>query len=120
MLVSGYNSPHMTDPQNTEKKEEKTEEKPDSTATPKEPQSEPEKPKQPIPPATNSETKRGAHLRQVGKKMPIGPGNFWNNMLSTMLLVKLKLLLSGAQHLKWSISMRHVHRVRQNEKLMPR
>ena len=89
MLVSGYNSPHMTDPQNTEKKEEKTEEKPDSTATPKEPQSEPEKPKQPIPPATNSETKRGAHLRQVGKKMPIGPGNFWNNMLSTMLLLVL-------------------------------
>lgn len=26
-------------------------------------------------------------LRQVGKNMPIGPGNFWNNMLSTVLLL---------------------------------
>ncbi len=26
-------------------------------------------------------------LRGVGKKVPIGPGNFWNNMLSTVLLL---------------------------------
>ena len=26
-------------------------------------------------------------LRQVGKNMPVGPGNFWNNMLSTILLL---------------------------------
>lgn len=26
-------------------------------------------------------------LRQVGKNMPVGPGNFWNNMLSTVLLL---------------------------------
>ena len=26
-------------------------------------------------------------LRQVGKNMPVGPGNFWNNMLSTLLLL---------------------------------
>lgn len=27
------------------------------------------------------------NIKQVGKKMPIGPGNFWNNMLSTLLLL---------------------------------
>jgi cell division protease FtsH len=26
-------------------------------------------------------------LREVGKNMPLGPGNFWNNMLSTVLLL---------------------------------
>ena len=26
-------------------------------------------------------------LRGVGQQMPIGPGNFWNNMLSTVLLL---------------------------------
>lgn len=30
---------------------------------------------------------RGMNLRGVGKKMPVGPGNFWNNMLSTVLLL---------------------------------
>ncbi len=28
-------------------------------------------------------------LRRVGKNMPVGPGNFWNNMLSTVLLLVL-------------------------------
>ena len=29
----------------------------------------------------------GDRLRKVGKNMPVGPGNFWNNMLSTVLLL---------------------------------
>ncbi len=29
----------------------------------------------------------GDKLRKVGKNMPVGPGNFWNNMLSTVLLL---------------------------------
>lgn len=39
----------------------------------------------PIPPAK----KDGAQerIKDMGKKMPIGPGNFWNNMLSTVLLL---------------------------------
>ena len=40
----------------------------------------------PIPKADNTK-KIGGNLRQAGKKMPIGPGNFWNNMLSTLLLL---------------------------------
>lgn len=31
--------------------------------------------------------KKGLNLRQVGKNMTVGPGNFWNNMLSTVLLL---------------------------------
>ena len=29
----------------------------------------------------------GDRLRAAGKRMPLGPGNFWNNMLSTVLLL---------------------------------
>ena len=29
----------------------------------------------------------GQPLRDMGKKVPLGPGNFWNNMLSTVLLL---------------------------------
>ncbi len=31
--------------------------------------------------------KRNRNLKGVGKKMPVGPGNFWNNMLTTLLLL---------------------------------
>ena len=31
--------------------------------------------------------KKGLNFRNVGKNMPVGPGNFWNNMLSTVLLL---------------------------------
>ena len=27
------------------------------------------------------------HIKEMGKKVPLGPGNFWNNMLSTVLLL---------------------------------
>jgi cell division protease FtsH len=32
-------------------------------------------------------------LREVGQNMPLGPGNFWNNMLSTVLLLVLVTML---------------------------
>lgn len=80
----------MNTPENNDKTEKKVEEevktlvdsadkteKKEETATPT-PKSEP---KSVIPP------KPGMSLRQVGKKMNIGPGNFWNNMLSTLLLL---------------------------------
>jgi cell division protease FtsH len=35
----------------------------------------------------NKKTTAGDALRKVGKNMPVGPGNFWNNMLSTVLLL---------------------------------
>ncbi len=37
-------------------------------------------------PVVNGEEKKIASVKN-GKKMPIGPGNFWNNMLSTVLLL---------------------------------
>jgi cell division protease FtsH len=30
---------------------------------------------------------RREHMKHLGKQMPVGPGNFWNNMLSTVLLL---------------------------------
>ena len=44
-------------------------------------ESEPKKPKTKIP----KNNKMG--LAKLGKQVPVGPGNFWNNMLSTVLLL---------------------------------
>lgn len=43
-------------------------------------------PKTPIPEAGD---KKGglSKLKEVGKQVPVGPGNFWNNMLSTVLIL---------------------------------
>lgn len=38
-------------------------------------------------PTTKKKDSAGDKLRKVGKNMPVGPGNFWNNMLSTVLLL---------------------------------
>ena len=38
----------------------------------------------PIPPAKKD---AGQQIKDMGKKVPLGPGNFWNNMLSTVLLL---------------------------------
>lgn len=38
-------------------------------------------------PKASEKKKLGDNLKKTGKKMPIGPGNFWNNMLSTVLLL---------------------------------
>jgi cell division protease FtsH len=45
--------------------------------------SEPE-PLAPIPPAKKDPTQ---HIKDMGKKVPLGPGNFWNNMLTTVLML---------------------------------
>ena len=37
-----------------------------------------------IPPAKKD---AGQQLKEIGKKVPLGPGNFWNNMLTTVLLL---------------------------------
>ena len=37
-----------------------------------------------IPPAKKD---AGQQLKEMGKKVPLGPGNFWNNMLTTVLLL---------------------------------
>jgi cell division protease FtsH len=39
----------------------------------------------PIPPPKKEGTQE--RIKDMGKKMPLGPGNFWNNMLSTVLLL---------------------------------
>jgi|AntRauTorckE6833_2_1112554.scaffolds.fasta_scaffold01448_11 cell division protease FtsH len=40
----------------------------------------------PIPKAKDKKGLRG-NSKKVGSKMPLGPGNFWNNMLSTLLVL---------------------------------
>jgi cell division protease FtsH len=61
---------------NTEHKEE--EKNPESTPVPEPKKEEAEKPKngKPLP-----------RLKEVRQHVPLGPGNFWNNMLTTMLLL---------------------------------
>ena len=36
---------------------------------------------------SEADKKTPINPRQGGKKVPLGPGNFWNNMLSTVLLL---------------------------------
>jgi len=81
-----YNTQHMNTPENPEKKPEN-----ESVETPEESQKsegssevttdENGEKIAPIP-KTSKERMKG-----MGKKMPLGPGNFWNNMLSTVLLL---------------------------------
>lgn len=52
----------------------------------------PEEKKAPEPKKTNSHNPL-PRLRQVGSQVPLGPGNFWNNMLSTVLLLVLVTML---------------------------
>ena len=81
----------MNKPENTEKKGDEMPEKLDNSPEIKE-----EKPE--ISPEEYSEDKSEKKLpkipkaemnkiRKVAKKVPVGPGNFWNNMLSTVLLL---------------------------------
>ena len=75
-----YNGPTMSE---TEKKPIIEETTPETVVVP---------PPAEVPPVAseNGDKKSNAardRLRQVGKNMPVGPGNFWNNMLSTVLLL---------------------------------
>ena len=38
-------------------------------------------------PKADKEKRSADRLRDMRKKVPLGPGNFWNNMLSTVLLL---------------------------------
>ncbi len=75
-----------------EKKPENNEEKPTSEvpSTESTPAPEAEK-KAPEPKKAHSHNPL-PRLREVGHNMPIGPGNFWNNMLSTVLLLVLVMM----------------------------
>jgi len=77
----------MNNPENTEKPNKDDQEKPEESMDSKETKPDSDK-KGPTPiPKMTEDKGRGPNLRQVGKKMPLGPGNFWNNMLSTVLLL---------------------------------
>ena len=78
-----YNDAHMSDSKKSESTVEKPVEK-EVVVEAVETNVSEQKPEKPIPPAKPS---KGASLRKVGEKVPLGPGNFWNNMLSTVLLL---------------------------------
>lgn len=88
--VSGhflYNNPHMNTPENIDKSKEKNLEKQEESTDLNEIKTDSDKKENtPVPPAFELK-KNGSNLEQIRKKMPIGPGNFWNNMLSTVLLL---------------------------------
>jgi cell division protease FtsH len=44
-------------------------------------------PKTTIPEAGDKKSSGLTKLKEVGKQVPVGPGNFWNNMLSTVLML---------------------------------
>jgi len=77
----------MTTPENTENNKDKTEEKAENT-TPA-PDTKTEEVKKPAESNKTTEKSAGSNmtLKSVRSKMPLGPGNFWNNMLSTVLLL---------------------------------
>jgi len=72
----------MTDTKNTENKEETVVE--EEVAVSENDTKAPEKKEE-----KNTEKKgmKMPNLKDAGKKMPVGPGNFWNNVLSTVLLL---------------------------------
>lgn len=79
----------MNNPENTEKKKDialgdKGEVSGQSEVTPKEEQTKPS----PTPlPKPEEKPKTPAGFIHGSKRLPVGPGNFWNNMLSTLLLM---------------------------------
>ena len=80
MLVYGYNDAHMSESNNNEEKKVT-----DTETTPLK-QEEPTTSESP----KNDEGKKGLRMpsfKDAGKNMHIGPGNFWNNILSTVLLL---------------------------------
>jgi len=79
-----YNVTHMTMPDNQNKTKKKDLEKPEEVITPKV-----DEKKEEALPVTNSEAEKTPPInpRAGGKKVPLGSGNFWNNMLSTVLLL---------------------------------
>lgn len=77
----------MNKSEKTEEIEEKKLDKPAEPAGSTDPSGDTNRPEPKPIPKTKGSDKRGQNLRQIGKKVPLGPGNFWNNMLSTVLLL---------------------------------
>ncbi len=75
-----------------EKKPENNEEKTTSGEPSTEPTVAPEEEKKTPEPKKAHSHNPLPRLREVGQNMPIGPGNFWNNMLSTVLLLVLVMM----------------------------
>ncbi|MEN9920474.1 MAG: cell division protein FtsH, cell division protease FtsH [Candidatus Parcubacteria bacterium] len=73
----------MTEPIKNEELDKKTAEE-EVVVEGQKPEESGEKAFSPIPPAKKDPAQQ---LKDMGKKMPIGPGNFWNNMLTTVLLL---------------------------------
>ena len=83
----------MNSPHNTQESKEKVEGEPvnptslSQPETPKEPEviTPPEEKLTPIPAV--KKTGNSLNFNEMKKKVPLGPGNFWNNMLTTVLLL---------------------------------
>ncbi len=73
-----YNSPHMKKPENTDNLDQKEEKVESEESNNEGTKSNPE---------TNKKDAPAKRKSPNLKKVPIGPGNFWNNMLSTVLLL---------------------------------
>ncbi len=73
----------MTEPVKNDELKEKTTETEVVVEGPK-PEESGEKAFSPIPPAKKDTAEQ---IKDLGKKVPLGPGNFWNNMLTTVLLL---------------------------------
>jgi cell division protease FtsH len=76
----------MNNPENTEQNKEKEPELTGETQHAKEGKVE-DKPSEPAPLPKPDEQKPSSMLSRSGKRLPVGPGNFWNNMLTTLLLL---------------------------------
>lgn len=76
-----YNAPHMNDTHHTPAKKPEEEKEETAPAPERAPGDEAEK------------SDRRASLRELGNRVPLGPGNFWNNMLSTVVLLILVVAL---------------------------
>ena len=75
-----------------ENKPQNNEENPTTDAPVPEPTATPEGEKKAPEPKKAHSHNPLPRLREVGQNMPIGPGNFWNNMLSTVLLLVLVMM----------------------------
>jgi cell division protease FtsH len=77
---------HMTKHQSDKQKKDVSTEAPNSDGQ-KRPEEKTDTPKDSKEPKTKIPKGHKVNLKSVGKNMPFGPGNFWNNMLSTVVLL---------------------------------
>lgn len=96
MVVFLYNGDIMSEPENKQKNEEKVEESVSSDTLIQSEKADKNSDSESKTEKESTETKNQpdkakpknrVNFKGMGKKMPVGPGNFWNNMLSTVLLL---------------------------------